>query len=223
MATGIEKLIEKQREPISGVLHLIGAVLSIGALVFLVTTAAETGEIKKIYSVTIFGLSLIFAYIASTLYHLIYLAPKEKGIFRQIDQSMIYILIAGTYTPICLIALTGSWGWSLLSIVWSLTIIGVIIKIKNIPTADWLSTTIYLLMGWMILIVFPLLLETVPIVGIAWLVIGGIFYTTGTIFYGLDKVLPKKRKFWMHEIWHLFVMAGSFCHFWLVLKYILPI
>ena len=216
----IEKFIEKQSEPMAGSLHLIGAILAIAALVILVKAAAETGEPKKIVSFTIFGVGLILVYVSSTLYHLLSLEPKTKSVLRRLDHSMIYLLIAGSYTPLCLVALPGSWGWSLLGVVWGLALIGILIKSKNIQIKAWLSTIVYLAMGWLILIAFVPLFKVLSTAGIFWLFAGGIAYTSGTIFFGLGKILPRKSKFWMHEIWHLFVMAGSFSHFWLMLQYV---
>lgn len=217
----MEKL--KEKEPISGLLHLLGLGLSVAALIILIVVATKTGSSKKIISGIIFGLSLIFVYLASTIYHLFALEPKAKNILKRIDHSMIFILIAGTYTPVCLIALRGGWGWSFFGIAWGLALIGIIIKGIDLKISGWLSTIIYIMMGWMIVIAIWPLINSLSLTGLLWLAAGGIIYTLGTIFYGLDRVIAKKRPFWMHEIWHLFVMAGSFTHFWMILKYVLPI
>jgi len=214
---------QKEKELISGLLHLLGFGLSVAALIILIVVATKTDSSRKIISVIIFGLSLIFVYLASTIYHLFLLKPKTKNILKRIDHSMIFILIAGTYTPVCLIALRGGWGWSFFGIAWGLALIGVIIKGIDLKISGWLSTIIYIMMGWMIVIAIWPLINSLSLAGLLWLAAGGIIYTLGTIFYGLDRIIPKKRPFWMHEIWHLFVMAGSFAHFWMILKYVLPI
>lgn len=146
---------------------------------------------------------------------------RSKEIFRKIDHSMIYILIAGTYTPITLVLLRGALGWTIFGIIWALAISGVIIKANGFKIKKWISTGIYILMGWMIVIPFYPLSKTIPSEGLWWLFIGGISYTIGTIFFALDTVIPKRRWFSMHDIFHLFVIAGSFSHFWLMFRYVL--
>jgi len=194
--------------------------LSIG-LVLLIVFASKYGNAWHIVAFSIFGSSLVLLYLASTLYHLVPADRKIKSVFRKIDHSMIYILIAGTYTPVSLIALRGGWGWSLFGVIWGLAIMGIVHKITTKKINGLMPVIFYILMGWLALIAFLPLVRALPMMGVLWLVIGGIFYTIGTIFFGLDSLLPKKRWFGMHEVFHLFVIAGSFSHFWLMLKYIL--
>ncbi len=212
-----------KNEPISSLTHFIGALLSIAGLVLLILFASKYGNVWHIVAFSIFGSSLILLYFASTLYHLIPADKKIKSVFRRIDHSMIYILIAGTYTPVCLIALRGGWRWSLFGVIWGLAIMGVVYKITTKKISGWIPVIFYILMGWLVLIAFLPLVRALPIKGILWLVMGGVFYTIGTIFFWLDNILPKKKWFGMHEVFHLFVIAGSFSHFWLMLNYILYI
>jgi len=204
------------REIISSLTHLIGALLSVAGLVLLVVFAAKNGNSWQIISFSLFGASLILAYCASAFYHIAHKENRKKEILRRIDHAMIYVLIAGTYTPIALVPLRGGWGWSLFGVIWGLAIIGIIWKLLNLHMPSWLSSIIYLLLGWLIIIAIVPLLHTINLVGFLWLLGGGISYSIGVIFFGLGEMLPKKRWFGMHEIFHLFVMLGSFCHWWMM-------
>jgi hemolysin III len=215
--------IKKLRDPISGLMHFAGFLLSITALVLLVTNAAGHGTIWHIVAFAIFGTSLILLYGASSLYHLLPLSPKGISVLRRIDHIMIFILIAGTYTPVCLVALRGVLGWSLFGIVWGIAIAGIFLALFWINAPRWLSTLIYLIMGWLIVIVFYPLIQAIPFGGIVWFVLGGLCYSSGAIIYALKRPDPIPGIFGFHEIWHLFVMAGSFCHFWAMLHYVLII
>jgi len=208
----------KNNEPLSGLTHLLGAMLSVAALVILAALASARGSAWHIVSFSVYGTSLILLYLASAAYHFLPLENSKKTIFRKIDHSLIYILIAGTYTPVCLTVLRGGWGWSIFGVVWGMALAGVFIKLREINISGWLSAAIYVLMGWIALIaIFPIL-ESLSQKGLFWLLAGGAFYTTGTAFFALDKVVPRKRWFGMHEIFHIFVLAGSFCHFWMMFE-----
>jgi hemolysin III len=199
----------------NSITHGVGAALSIAALVILVVFAVLQGNPSKIVSFSIFGSSLIILYTASTLYHS-FSNKTVKRYFKIFDHAAIYLLIAGTYTPFTLILLKGAWGWTIFGIIWVLAIVGVIFKLLFIERFPKISTTIYLLMGWLILIAIKPMLESVPVGGLVWLLAGGLAYSTGVIFYVWEK-LP-----FNHTIWHLFVLAGSICHFFSVLFYVLP-
>ena len=211
--------MEKQNEPLSSLIHLIGTVLSVAALSILVVFAALYSTAWHVTTFAIFGAALILVYLTSTIYHFLS-HPKAKRVFRKIDHSMIYVLIAGSYTPICLIALCGAWGWSLFGVIWGLAILGIVLS-TTLKIKGWLATIIYIILGWLAVIALAPLTKAVPFAGIMWLLAGGIFYTLGTIFHGLHKILPFRRWFNMHDVFHLFVLAGSFSHFWLMFKYIL--
>lgn len=208
-------------EPISSITHLIGTVLSIAGLTLMVVFASLNAGSRYIISYSIFGASMILLYLASTLYHFFPKNTRIKKTFMKIDHSMIFVLIAGTYTPICLVAIRGAWGWSLFGIIWSLAIMGILMKSIGSITRTWHSSAIYIVMGWLIMVAFVPLMKSIPPEGLFWLIAGGISYTIGVIFFSLDKFIRRNKWIGMHEIFHLFVMAGTFCHFWLMLKLVL--
>ena len=216
--------MSKLRDPFSGLSHLTGAVLSIIGLIVLVYNAVGHGKISHVVSFSVFGASLILLYTASTLYHLLPLSQKGIGVLRRIDHMMIFVLIAGTYTPICLIPLRGGWGYSLLVAIWTLAVAGILIKIFWMEAPRWFSTLLYVFMGWLVVIAFWPLIQAISLKGIIWMVLGGLFYTAGAIFYGTKwppNIIP--GWFGFHEVFHLFVMAGSLSHFWLMARYIMYI
>lgn len=213
----------KMREPVSGLTHLLGAVLSAVGLVLMVYYAAAKGTVWHIVSFSIFGGSLILLYTASTLYHLLNISEKGVKVLRKIDHMMIYVLIAGTYTPICLVPLRGGWGYSLLITIWGIALCGIIIKLLWFDAPRWLYTLFYLVMGWLVVIAFWPMIKTIPLGGILWLIAGGLLYTIGAIIYGTKWPPLKSKLFGFHEIFHLFVLYGSFCHFWLMFRYLLYI
>ncbi len=209
------------KDPVSGFTHLLGALLSVWGLVVLIRHAASYGGARYLLAAAIFGASLILLYSASAIYHLVLAPEKTTMILRRIDHMMIYVLIAGTYTPICLIALQGKWGTGLLIAIWILAFIGILLKLLWFNAPRWLSTLFYLLMGWLVIIaIFPLA-QVIPAIGISWLVIGGILYTLGAIIYATKWPHISSRIFGFHEIFHLFVMGGSLSHFWLVFRYVI--
>jgi len=205
----------------SALTHLVGAILAVAGLVVLIILANLHGTAWHVVTFSIFGVSLILLYGASATYHFVPSYHKTKNLFRKLDHSMIFVLIAGTYTPITLISLRGGWGWSMFGIVWGIAVIGILLKMKSVKLIGWQLAVLYLLMGWIALVAIVPLLRSVPLYGIMWLFAGGLFYTIGTIFFGLrDKALhfPWLRA---HDIFHIFVMAGSFSHFWMMIKYVL--
>lgn len=203
------------REEIANVvIHGIGALLSIVALVLLVVFSAINKQPWSIFSSIIYGSSLIILYSASTLYHS-FQNKKVKELFEIFDHSAIYILIAGTYTPFALITLNGRLGWILFSVVWILAAIGILFKIFFVKKFMILSTLLYIAMGWLVVFAMGPLVENLDFWGLFWLVIGGVLYTLGTIFYIWRKI-P-----YHHAIWHLIVLAGSICHFFSVFFYVI--
>lgn len=138
-----------------------------------------------------------------------------------IDQLMIYVLIAGTYTPLALIALPPAWGWSIFGVIWGLALTGIIIKSFRLLLPRWFPAAFYLLMGWLIVVAFVPLRAAIPSEGIFWLVLGGLFYTIGTVFFAIDSMSPKKSWYTYHDIFHIFVMCGSLSHFWFMFKFVL--
>jgi len=193
-------------ERFNSITHLIGALAALVGLVVLVVHAARLGDPWQIASFTIYGVSLVLLYVASTLYHS--LRGKLKELFRKLDHQAIYLLIAGTYTPFTLVSLRGFWGWLLFSLVWGLALIGMVLEFIHRRRARWHSLAIYLVMGWLMVIAIVPLLEVLPLGGFFWLLAGGLFYTLGILFY-----LRDGRMRHAHGIWHLFTMAGSACHY----------
>ena len=186
--------------------HGIGALLSLAGLVTLVVMASRQGSIRGVVSYCIYGLSLVMLYVSSTLYHSAG-SEKNRDILRIVDHATIYLLIAGSYTPITLIALQGAWGWSLFSIIWGLAIFGIVLKMTSLEKTKNLSMTLYFLMGWLVVVAVKPMLERVEPQLLLLMLAGGLFYTLGIIFYAVKKI-P-----FNHGIWHLFVLAGSSCHF----------
>lgn len=195
--------------------HGIGLLLSVAGLVVLVVLARQRASALHVVACSIYGGTLIILYLASTLYHSLS-STRAGHVLRVIDHSAIYLLIAGTYTPFALVNLRGAWGWSILGVIWALAFVGILFKAFHTGRFRIVSSAIYLAMGWMSLIAIRPLLAAVPPGGILWLVAGGVCYTGGVVFY-----VWKSLKF-HHAIWHLFVLAGSLCHFMAVLFYSLP-
>ncbi|HRC60654.1 Hemolysin-3 [Candidatus Propionivibrio aalborgensis] len=194
--------------------HFVGAVLSIAGAVVLISRASATGDPWKIVSASVFGASLILLYSTSTLYHS--LRGRAKIILRKLDHLTIYLLIAGTYTPFCLVTLRGPWGWSLLGVVWGLAVVGMLQEIKPRSEARILSLVIYAVMGWVVLVAIKPLLEQLETAGFVWLASGGLLYTLGIVFYANDE----RFKHW-HGIWHLFVIGGSLAQYIAVAGYVI--
>ena len=205
----------RPEEMANGVTHAIGTLLSISGLVLLVVFSVKYGDAYHIVSSVIFGTTLILLYSASTLYHLIS-HYRTKMVFQQVDHAMIYLLIAGTYTPFTLVNLRGPWGWSLFGTVWGIALMGLLLELVLPKRITWLSLTLYLCLGWMIVVAVKPLVDGLAGGGLILLVSGGLCYSIGVIFY-VWKSLP-----FQHAIWHLFVMAGSLCHFFSVFFYVLP-
>ncbi len=209
------------REPINGLTHFLGILLSIAGLVLLVVFAAMRGTAWHVVSFSIFGASLVLLYTASTLYHWLPLQEKGQRILRRIDHMMIYVLIAGTYTPICLIPLRGAWGWGMFGVIWGLAIIGIVLKAFWLNAPRWVNTSFYLGMGWVAVVAFYPLVIAMELGALLWLLAGGVLYSVGAIIYAIKKP-TLHRHFGFHEIFHIFVMLGSFSHFMLMWHYVLP-
>jgi len=200
----------------NSITHGIGALLSIGGLVVLIVYASSYGNAWHITACSIFGATLILNYTASTLYHSIP-APGAKRVLKVIDHAAIYLLIAGTYTPFTLVTLRGPWGWALFGIVWGIAALGIIFKTTMNGRIAGVSTALYLAMGWVVVVAVKPLLGAIQSGGLELLVLGGLAYSAGVIFYAWQK-LP-----FNHAIWHLFVLVGSLCHFFAILYYVIPL
>lgn len=216
-------MLSKFREPVSGFTHMAGAVLSLFGLIFLGANALYNRGLVDFIIFGVFGISLILLYSASAVYHLVRLSEKAIKALRRLDHSMIYVLIAGTYTPICFIALKGKLGIILLISIWTLAAIGIVLKMFWLDAPRWLYTSFYVFMGWISVFVIVPLGRAIPMAGIWWLLAGGILYTVGAAIYGTKWPRIRSKVFGFHEVFHIFVMMGSFCHYWLMLKYVMYI
>jgi len=201
-------------ERFNSISHLVGAALALAGLVVLVVFASMKGDPWKIVSFSIYGVSLFMLYTLSTLYHS--LRGRAKEIFQKLDHVAIYLLIAGTYTPFTLVTLRGVWGWSLFGIIWALAVVGIIVDTLHKKGSRTIQMIIYLLMGWLILVAMYPLVKALPTGGLVLLVLGGVLYTGGIVFFIIDERMKHA-----HGIWHLFVLAGSISHFLAVLLYVL--
>lgn len=193
--------------------HLLGALLALSGAIWLIAVSARTGDLLNTLSVSVYGVTLVTLYSISTIYHSV--RGRVKRVLRKLDHLSIYLLIAGSYTPFCLISLRGPWGWWLFGIVWTLAVIGMLQEIKPRSEARILSLVIYAVMGWIVLVAIKPLLASLGLAGFLWLAAGGVFYTVGIIFFAFDQHF----RHW-HGIWHLFVIAGSLAHFIAILFYV---
>ena len=210
------------REPVNGFTHLAGAILSfIGLLALVIKTALQGHSTIALTAVIIFGISMILLYAASATYHLVVSSDKVISFLRRLDHSMIFLLIAGSYTPFCLIALKGVTGWVLFSIIITIAIVGISFKLIWFNCPRWLSTSIYVLMGWIAVFLMGPLKIALSTQGLSLLIIGGVFYTIGAVIYATKPNFLKSKYLGFHEIFHIFIMLGTLTHFLCVFKYVI--
>lgn len=209
------------REPINSISHLLGIILSAIGLVMLLINSLPTHDFTKVSASIIFCLGLIGLYSASTIYHWCIASDTTLNILRKLDHIMIYVLIAASYTPICLITLKGLLGYVLLSIVWSLALLGIVLKILWLNAPRWLYTSFYLVLGWAAIFVIYPLYRLLPSMGFVLLLSGGISYSIGAVIYGTKSENIKIWKFGFHEIFHIFILLGSFMHYLMIYNYII--
>jgi len=207
-----KRICTPKEELLNSLTHGIGAGLAVTALAILVSTSGDTW---RVVSFAIYGSCLVILYLASAFYHA-FKAPGAKRIFRILDHTAIFLLIAGSYTPITLVAMRGAWGWTLFGLIWGLALAGVVLEVFFIDRLRWLTLATYVGMGWLVIIAVKPLVDALPWGALAWLAAGGLLYTGGVVFYVWEK-LP-----FGHAIWHLFVLGGSACHFFCFLFYVLP-
>jgi hemolysin III len=208
-------MLKKLREPVNSLTHWGGAILAVIGLIALLIVGWSTTA--KIISLAIYGVSLIFLFSASATYHMVQVKDKALEIFRKIDHAAIFVLIAGTYTPFCINAFEGFWKWGMLSIVWSLAVIGIIVKIFYIRAPRWLNASIYILMGWISVLAGGQMLAALPTWVFTWLITGGVIYTLGAVVYMTKIFNFKPGVFGFHEVWHIFVLLAAAAHFVAVL------
>ncbi len=210
------------REPGSAITHFIGMMLAVFAAVPLLVKAGVTSDGRSFTAMAIFISSMILLYGASAMYHSVNLAGKSLRIFQKLDHMMIFVLIAGSYTPVCLVVLGGAVGYKLLALVWGIALTGMVVKACWITCPKWFSSIIYIAMGWVCVLVFGQLFETLSTAAFLWLLAGGLIYTAGGVIYALKLPIfnSKHKAFGSHEVFHLFVMGGSICHFIFMYLYV---
>lgn len=210
------------REPGSAITHLIAMILASAAAAPLLIKASLSADSRHLAAMTVFILSMVLLYGASTLYHSVNVEGRLLRIFRKLDHMMIFVLIAGSYTPVCLIVLGGQLGYTLLAVVWGIALAGMIVKACWITCPKWFSSILYISMGWVCLFVFGRLIHTLPLAAFLWLLAGGLIYTASGIIYAMKLSVfnAKHAYFGSHEVFHLFVMAGSICHFIFMYGYV---
>jgi len=201
-------------ERFNSISHLVGAVLALAGAVVLVVVASRGGDTRRIVSFSIYGATLFLLYLISTLYHGLP-TGRAKHVFRILDHQAIYLLIAGSYTPFTLVTLDGSVGWWLFGAIWGMAVLGLVLDALPRRGARILPFIIYFVMGWLIVLAINPLLAALPRTGFIWLLTGGILYSSGILFFALDRRYP-----WMHGVWHLFVLAGSISHYVAILVYV---
>lgn len=201
----------RERDHFSAISHLVGAAFSLASVIALIVLAAREGDVRLLIGFCVFGASIVLLYTTSALYHFFHVASRTRRVFKRLDHSFIYVLIAGTFTPVCLSVLEGAWGISLLSVIWACAAVGIIAKnVWQVP--GWISTSFYLAMGWIAAIPIVQLTRALPLAAIVWLFLGGILYSLGAAFYALDAKYPSHTWFNLHDLFHLFVIAASACH-----------
>ena len=212
----------KIKDPGSAITHFIGMLMAIFAATPLIIRSLSAPDMIHTISLCIFIVSMILLYAASTTYHTFDLSPQINSILKKIDHCMIFILIAGSYTPVCLVVLHGMTGYTLMVIVWGIALLGIIFKLCWVTCPKWLSSVLYIAMGWVCVLAFTQILNALPQAAFNWLLAGGIIYTAGGIIYALKLPIfnSKHKNFGSHEIFHLFVIGGSVCHFIMMFQYI---
>ncbi len=208
-------------QPFSCYSHLAGALLAITGLVVLVVLSED--DPWRVVSFSIYGASLVLLYVASAVYHWLLVPMAQRKWLNRLDHVAIFLLIAGTYTPVCLVTLRGSWGWSIFGVVWGAAFAGTVVKLFLRTLPRWVSAAIYVAMGWVALAAVVPLMRAFPPSALAWLLAGGLLYTTGAIVYATRRPNPFPRVFGFHEIFHLFVLGGSAAHFVFLLRWVAPV
>jgi len=221
--TQIISITNKVREPANGLTHLAGIVLALVAFVILLWMGIRAHNPLALIGFAIFGLSQIALYTASTLHHSLHVSASSGARLLKFDCMMVIVLIAGTYTPVCLLALHGGWRWGLLGAVWGLVGGGLVMMGRWMQAPRWISTTYYVLLGWVGLVAAPALFHALPTRGFVWMLAGGAVYTIGALVFLFDWPNPIPGVFEAHALWHLFVLGGSFCCFWLIVRYVAPL
>jgi hemolysin III len=213
-------MLKKLREPVNGLTHFFAAIVAAVGLIALIVIGWH--NVVKEISLSVYGVSLVLLFAASATYHMVKAQPKIIENLRKLDHSAIYLLIAGSYTPICAIMFTGFWKWGLLAIIWSLAVIGIIVKLFIINAPRWVTAGVYIVMGWLALAAVGEMLRALPTGALIWLLVGGLTYTLGAVVYITKKLDFFPGKFGFHEVWHIFVILAALAHFIAISVYIAP-
>jgi hemolysin III len=213
-------MLKKLREPVNGLTHFFAAIVAAIGLIALIIIGWK--NVVKEISLSIYGISLILLFMASAIYHMVKAKPKIIERLRKFDHSAIYVLIAGTYTPFCILMFQGFWKWGLLALIWSLAVIGVALEVILIKAPRWLRVSVYVMMGWIVIAAIGEMLRVMPIGALVWLLAGGVIYTFGAIIYATKKLDFFPGKFGFHEVWHIFVILAALAHFIAIAVYIAP-
>lgn len=211
------------REPANAAIHLVGIVLSLVALGAVLKIGAEDRDLLALIGLAVYGVTQLALYTSSTLHHALRLREAAAERLLRLDCILVFVFIAGSYTPVCLIALHGGWRWGLLGAVWGMTLGGVAMKLWWLHAPVWFSTAQYVAMGWVALAAIPALLQAMPGAGLLWFAAGGVVYTVGAVIFALDRPWPFPGVFEAHAIWHLCVVGGSGCCFWAIVRYVAPL
>ena len=213
-------MLKRLRDPVSGLTHFGAAIASAFGLAVLLVVARDAGE--RQVPLLVYGGSLVLMFSSSAAYHLVKSSPKVEEILRMLDHAAIYLLIAGTYTPICLHFFTGFWRWGLLAVIWSMAVIGIAVKAFIINAPRWLTAGVYLAMGWLSLLAIREMLIAMPLGALVWLLVGGLCFTVGAVVYSTRRPDFFPGVFGFHEVWHIFVILGCLSHFILVAAFVAP-
>ncbi len=217
----MRNIIHRLREPVNGLTHFFACVAA--AIATLILLIVVRGSMAREVSLGVYGLSLILLFGASAAYHLAPLGQRGIAILRRLDHSAIYLLIAGTYTPFCVLAFSGFWKWGLLIVIWSLAVIGIVVKMFMMHAPRWLSAGTYVVMGWLCLGAIGQMLQALPVPVLIWLTVGGVAYTVGAVIYITRALDFAPGRFGFHEVWHLFVILGALAHFIAIAAYLASI
>lgn len=214
-------MLRRLREPVNGLTHFFTALVAVGGLVLLMVLG--WGRPGKEASLAIYGISVILLFAASAAYHMVSAQPKVIAVLRKLDHSAIYLLIAGSYTPFFYNLFAGYWKWGVLIGIWSLALIGIIVKLFIIKVPRWVNAGVYLLMGWLSIVAIREMLIRVPTGALVWLLVGGVIYSLGAVIYSTKAFNFVPGKFGFHEVWHIFVILGALAHYIAVAVYVAPL
>jgi len=213
----------KLKDPLSGLTHFIGLLLAIAGMVVLIVKSCHPVKPWQIVAFSIYGAGTILMYTFSTIYHWLPLGETGTRVLRKLDHIVIYVCIASVYTPISIVAIRGGWGWTLFGLVWGIALFGIILTAIRINGVRWLTTAVYVLMGWTGVVAFYPLIKVFTVGFFIWLLAGGLAYTLGAVIYSRKTPNPWPDVFGFHEIFHVFILLGSFCHFVMMYQYVLPL